>query len=281
MRGSPRVVVFEVSGVIRGDIRITHPFITVAGQTAPGAGITVEGMLRASGRSQVHDVIVRFLRLRPRPVPGHSGDAVQMGGTRRVILDHCSMSWAVDETIDIITASDWTVQWCAVEESDPRGHSKGVPHNYGFLAAYAGTGNISLHHNLFDKIIQRTPRARYGQVHVYNNYYRTQGEPEYSYSWGVGKESMIYAQNNAFSIDRSVTPDEFIAVYKGTAIHESGTLVRGRRHGKYVDVVAAYNAENDPDLSEDVGWTPTLFRWIQHTWWVIPTVMRGAGPFCR
>jgi len=158
----PRVVVFAVSGVIRGDIFIQNPYITIAGQTAPGAGITIEGMLSSYGGGGpglgTHDIIVRHLRMRPRRVGGDAGDAVQMGGpgAHSIILDHCSMSWAVDETIDVIHARDVTVQWCSVEESDTEGHDLGQ-HNKGFLAAYDGTGNISLHHNLWAHHGDRVP----------------------------------------------------------------------------------------------------------------------------
>jgi hypothetical protein len=149
----PRIVVFEVSGVIHGGVRIEHPYITIAGQTAPGAGITIEGKLSAG--DDVHDVIVRFLRLRPKPTTGHTGDTLTFHGSR-IILDHVSMSWASDEVIDIITASDVTLQWCSIEESDIVGHEKGV-HNYALLAAYQGTGNISIHHNLFAHHMKRLP----------------------------------------------------------------------------------------------------------------------------
>jgi len=77
-----------------------------------------------------------------------------------------------------------------------------------------------------------------------------------------------------------VDPARFITVFKGTAIHAEGTLVNGfsqQRAG--VDVVAAYNAENDPDLSTDVGWTPTLFRRIDPTPAVpvLVGIFAGAG----
>ncbi|MFC1717231.1 polysaccharide lyase family 1 protein [Candidatus Poribacteria bacterium] len=155
----PRIVVFEVGGVIRGDIAIRHSYITIAGQTAPSPGITVEGRLLARPRdgSRLHDIVVRFLRFRPLPTTGVSGDTVQLPKTERVILDHLSLSWANDETIDIIYSSEVTVQWCAIEESDPTGHSKGVPHNYGILSAYEGSGNISIHHNLFAHHYRRCP----------------------------------------------------------------------------------------------------------------------------
>ena len=75
----PRIVVFEVSGVINGHVRITQPYITIAGQTAPGAGITIEGMLGTYNYG-VHDVIVRHLRMRRQRAYDASGDCIQMGG---------------------------------------------------------------------------------------------------------------------------------------------------------------------------------------------------------
>ena len=74
----PRIVVFEVSGVITSDIVITEPCITIAGQSAPGAGITIRGMLRTAGKKdRVHDVVARFIRVRPDPGRGAQLDAIQ------------------------------------------------------------------------------------------------------------------------------------------------------------------------------------------------------------
>ncbi len=142
-----------------------------------------------------------------------------------------------------------------------------------------GKLKVTLHHNLFDGIGQRAPRVRFGQVHVYNNLYKNINNPSYVYTWGVGIESQLYAENNAFITDQSIDPAQFIGVYKGTMIHASGTMVNGTPGGKDVDVVAAFNAVNDPDLSPDVGWTPTLFVDLEPTWRTIPAVNSGAGPF--
>jgi hypothetical protein len=124
----PRIVVFEVSGVIRGDIRITKPYITIAGQTAPGAGITVEGVI-SSYNYGVHDIIIRQLRVR-LPDRGAAAICIQLGlgpaksGTYNIILDHLSVSWGNDEIIDLYHAHDVTVRWCTIEKSDDQGHSK-------------------------------------------------------------------------------------------------------------------------------------------------------------
>ena len=158
----PRIVVFEVSGVIRGDVRIRHPYITIAGQTAPGAGITLEGVI-SSYTHGVHDIVIRHLRVRPRRATGAGGDCIQLGGlgprktgTYNIILDHLSLSWANDETIDLYHAHDVTVQWCTIEESDDRGHTKGA-HNYGLISAAEDNGAVSLHHNLWAHHARRVP----------------------------------------------------------------------------------------------------------------------------
>lgn len=155
----PRVVVFEVGGVIRGDVFIRHSNITIAGQTAPSLGITIAGRLlsRPDPWRRLNDIIVRFIRIRPPPTSGYDGDAVQMPDTERVILDHLSMSWANDEMIDICHSSEFTVQWCTIEESDTEGHGKDFAHNFGIISAYPNSGNISIHHNLFAHHSRRSP----------------------------------------------------------------------------------------------------------------------------
>lgn len=158
----PRIIVFEVSGVIRGNIRITRPYITIAGQTAPGAGITVEGVV-SSYDYGVHDIIIRHLRVRPRRDIGSGGDCIQLGGlgpkdsgTYNIILDHLSLSWGNDEIIDLYHAHDVTVQWCTIEESDDQGHSKGA-HNFGLISAAEDNGAVSVHHNLWAHHARRVP----------------------------------------------------------------------------------------------------------------------------
>jgi pectate lyase len=155
----PRIVVFEVSGVIRGDVTIRHPRITIAGQTAPGAGITIEGMLRSrsSRDEKLHDVVVRHLRVRPRRADRKwaGGDCLQLIGIDRLIIDHVSCSWGNDENVDVCNSSNLTIQWCAIEESDTEGHTKGQ-HNFGMIMGYDGK-NATVHHNLFAHHMRRAP----------------------------------------------------------------------------------------------------------------------------
>jgi pectate lyase len=183
-----------------------------------------------------------------------------------------------DGLLDITNASDFvTVSWNRFENHDKLmliGSSDNAPADVGKL-------RVTLHHNLFFNIGQRAPRVRFGQVHVYNNFYGIANEGNYQYSWGVGLQSQTYAENNFFATDRDITPDRFISRLNGMAIFERGTLVNGwfRRH--LVDVVDAYNAVNDPDLADAVGWTPTLFLEIDPTFIVPIVVLTGAGPFGR
>jgi pectate lyase len=181
-----------------------------------------------------------------------------------------------DGLLDITNQSDLvTVSWNRFKDHDKVmliGSSDS-------MVADRGKLRVTIHHNLFDNVGQRAPRVRFGQVHVYNNYYKIEKMPNYGYSWGVGIESAIYAENNFFKTDKSVTPDLFIEVFKGLAIYAAGTHLNGTPAKNLVDVLAAYNAVNDPDLLGDVGWAPTLFLEIQPTHKVPSAVQNDAGPF--
>ena len=164
----PRIVVFDTSGVIPGDVIIDQSRITIAGQTAPGAGITIRGrLLTRYGDETYEDIVVRFLRVRPDPVTGASGDGIQFSKARNCVIDHVSCSWGNDETIDIYYAHDITIQWCTIEESDKEGHSKGIAHNYGMINGPGG-GRISLHHTLFAHHRRRCPAIAHGPSDIRN-----------------------------------------------------------------------------------------------------------------
>ncbi|HSL23667.1 MAG TPA: hypothetical protein VK886_19200 [Vicinamibacterales bacterium] len=220
-------------------------------------------------------------------------DAISLRETERVWIDHNEFRdvETADSTLpmyfgekyqvhdghlDITNASDRvTVSWNRFLNHDKTmliGSSDNAPRDVGRL-------RVTLHHNLFENVGQRVPRVRYGQVHVYNNLYRVPDGAVHSYSWGVGIQSAIYAENNYFHTDKSVTADQFVSVFKGVALFESGTLYNAAADNHVVDVLAAYNAARDPDLSPDVGWIPTLFLEIEPTHRVPGRIESGAGPF--
>lgn len=137
----------------------------------------------------------------------------------------------------------------------------------------AGKLRITIHHNSFENVSQRLPRVRFGQVHVYNNYYNEAANPSLLYALGVGISSHIFEQNNYYVLPTGFTPDKIISVLKGTAIHTEGDLV----NGEPVDLLAAYNAANDPDLSGDVGWVPQLHGPVNDAVSVPDLVRKHAG----
>jgi len=166
----PRIVVFAVSGVIRGDVVITQPYITIAGQTAPGGGITIEGRLMTAYTLEqpVHDVVVRHLRIRAQPGLGNQGDCVQFSIVNNALLDHLSCSWAEDETIDLFSrATNVTLQWSTVEEPAVTDESGGG-HHYGLITG-RNSHHISVHHNLFAHAKRRNPAFGSGPADFRNN----------------------------------------------------------------------------------------------------------------
>jgi hypothetical protein len=151
----PRIVVFEVGGTIRlrTDLLIRNPFITIAGQTAPGEGIC----LRDGGLGIYADqVVIRYLRCRLGD-QGRAGDAIGIGRGHQIIIDHCSASWSLDEVLSCSTGepslSDVTVQWCFITEAlNPKNHS------YGSLIRGCHGARYSYHHNLYAHNRNRNPR---------------------------------------------------------------------------------------------------------------------------
>jgi hypothetical protein len=162
-------VVFDVSGVIEGDVMIEHGQISIFGQTAPGAGITIAGTLktRYRARQPIDDVIIRYVRVRPPRAVGASGDAIQLSENKRVMVDHVSAAWATDETVDIYGAQDVTIQWCTLEESRTDGHPKGR-HNYGLISGPDGW-RVTIHHTLFAHHSRRCPAIANGPADIRNN----------------------------------------------------------------------------------------------------------------
>lgn len=165
----PRIVVFDLGGLIDGDIVIEHGDLTIAGETAPGTGITIKGTLWTRYSYDVQNIIVRFLRVRPTDLSGAQGDAIQFSRTSHFILDHVSVSWGSDETVDIYEAQNATLQWCTIEESAPlAGHPDGNYHNYGLINGPNGQ-NLTIHHTLFAHHRRRSPAVANGPADIRNN----------------------------------------------------------------------------------------------------------------
>jgi pectate lyase len=141
-----------------------------------------------------------------------------------------------------------------------------------------GKLRVTVHHNRFGNVLQRAPRVRFGQVDVYDNLYVATDDDNYQYSIGVGFSSSVYAENNYFRLSADVPPADILHYWKGTRITAIGSLVQiSGRAPEPVDLVAAYNAAYDPDLSPDAGWTPTLRTRLDPTWAVPGVVAATVG----
>jgi pectate lyase len=182
-----RIVVFRVAGTIEtckgnsGPIWINNPYLTIAGQTAPGDGVTLKLSPTCASTNipvlgiNTHDVIVRHLRIRPGKPPaiGAEGDAINLpGNAYNIILDHLSLSWASDENFNVSRGGhDITMQWSILSEPLMIGS---IDYGYGALIAddpgFTGTGNISMHHNLFAHTNYRNPNINIaGVADIVNN----------------------------------------------------------------------------------------------------------------
>jgi pectate lyase len=184
----PRICLFRVAGTIEVESRIDiwNPYLTIAGQSAPGGGITLKngaGNLQAPMAILTHDVILRYLRLRPGPSsePSSTVDALTIihdvdsdhpdEGVYNIIIDHVSLSWSTDEVLNTAQdVYDITIQWSVIAEGlNCSNHTAGC-NSKGMLLGSSGAHSISVHHNLFAHNVGRNPMVKLsGTVDVVNN----------------------------------------------------------------------------------------------------------------
>ncbi len=206
----PRTIVFDIGGTITlaSPLRIREPRITIAGQTAPGGGVTLRGQPLLISAD---DVVVRYIRSRLGDEQGVETDAITIDRGQRIILDHVSASWSVDETLSIGSRDRVidavTVQWSIIAESlNLSAHSKG-DHGYGSLVRGNRGARFTFQHNLWAAHRARMPRP--------GNYMTPDVDPvgplfEFTnnvfYDWGQG-----HAGYNADSDPATISTYAFVA----------------------------------------------------------------------
>ncbi|HEV2292730.1 MAG TPA: hypothetical protein VGR35_02680 [Tepidisphaeraceae bacterium] len=147
----PRTVVFRVGGTInlKSKLVIKNPYITIAGQTAPGDGIATRGY--TFGVAGAHDVIIRYVRIRIGDESGQTMDGSGMGGgTDHAIMDHCSIAWSIDEGFSSRGGRNITLQRSIIAEPlnmSIHSHYVGSGKGHGYAGSISGDIG-SFHHNL-------------------------------------------------------------------------------------------------------------------------------------
>ena len=193
----PRIVVFRVSGLITltRKLIIKNPYITIAGQTAPGDGICLRNYTFVIA---THDVVVRYLRSRLGDLTGQEDDSITLAaGARDVVVDHCSATWSIDEDLSLAgDVSNVTVQWCLIAEG--LNHSKHSKGNHGYGSLSRANGPVTWHHNLWAHNVSRNPRLgdNYGRspfptFDVRNNVIYDYGEIASGLTQGVLKVNYV------------------------------------------------------------------------------------------
>lgn len=158
----PRTIIFNVSGTIELESRldIENPYITIAGQTAPGDGICLKG---ETVKILTHDVIIRYIRVRVGDAKFNVGgtnqgkDAIDISKGENIIIDHCSTGWSLDEALSASsrnpTLTKVTVQWCFITEGLNIDR-----HGFGSLIRGTGGAKYSFLNNLYAHNYGRNPR---------------------------------------------------------------------------------------------------------------------------
>lgn len=237
-----RVIVFDIAGTVmlESDLNIYASNITILGQTAPGEGICIGG---ASVRFlNCNNIIVRYMRFRSGDYAKTQEDGLGFKNCCNVILDHCSISWSVDECLSAYQNKNFTAQYCIISESLNQSiHDKGS-HGYGGIW---GGINASFHHNLISTHNSRNPRIGTSQtVKSYND------TPDYEslvdvrnnvfYNWGdnsgYGGENDIRVNfvNNYYKPSEKSKVQRIYEHYAGrnntgTTLHLSGNVIEGNK----------------------------------------------------
>ncbi|NGN67019.1 pectate lyase [Streptomyces sp. A7024] len=164
-----------------------------------------------------------------------------------------------DGELDIVRGANLvTASWNSFEDHDKTllfGNSDSA------AATDAGKLKITLHHNRFSGIVERAPRVRFGQVDVYNNHFEITPEQKFGYVFGIGHESRLYAEKNAFTLPAGTGAGQILKKWKDAPVTAEHNYVNGKR----VDLIAAHNAQYPEELLRSgAGWTPELRDRVDH-----------------
>lgn len=151
---TPRTILFKVGGTIYLNSKLSarHPNVTIAGQTAPGGGICIAGYTLKLNRP---NTIVRHLRFREGDLMASSMSPLDVENTHHIVLDHCSMTWSMEENLTMYDCDSTTLQWCIIGEG--LYSSKNVKGSRGYATQWGGEHG-TMHHCLITNCNSRSPR---------------------------------------------------------------------------------------------------------------------------
>lgn len=152
--GKPRTILFATSGTIylTSKLKMQYPDVSILGQTAPGGGITITGYPLYICRN---NVIIRYVRFRAGDLPNESLTGLDMENCDNVILDHCSMTWSMEECLTAYDTDYTTVQWCIIGEG--LYNSKNSKGSRCYATQWGGE-HSTMHHTLITNSMSRSPR---------------------------------------------------------------------------------------------------------------------------
>ncbi|MFE6522573.1 polysaccharide lyase family 1 protein [Streptomyces sp. NPDC057794] len=182
-----------------------------------------------------------------------------------------------DGLLDVVRGSDHvTVSWNSFRDHDK---TMLIGNSDSATADDAGKLKVTLHHNRFEGIVERAPRVRFGQVDSYNNHFVVTKDQKWGYVYGIGKESRLVAEHNAFALAKGLSPAKILKKWSEAPVTANGNVVNGRA----VDLIAVHNAEIPGEtLQPGAGWTPALRTRVDPAKAVpgIVDARAGAGRVC-
>ena len=261
-----RTVVFDISGLItlESPLVVRNPYLTVAGQTAPSKGICIRKY--NFGLYSTHDVIIRHIRVRPGNISGKTLDGMGMAYSDHCIIDHCSISWTIDEAFSSRGAKNITLQRTLISEAlNAAGHRKypeGTEHGY---AASIGGMTGSFHHNVLANCAGRNwslaggldkQKRHTGWLDIRNNVV---------FNWkdratdgGAARVQFVnnyYRPGPATKRFHAIRPElEWVHLYGPQRYFISGNIVEG--HHKASDHLGGFYPWPDTPLPEYISETP-------------------------
>ena len=205
---TPRTILFRTCGTIylTSKLALNHPNITIAGQTAPGGGICIAGYQMKLSQP---NIIIRHIRFRSGDLTANSMSPLDVENTHHVVLDHCSLSWSMEENLTLYDCDSTTMQWCISAEG--LYYSKNVKGERSYGMQWGGEHG-TMHHCLISNSMSRTPRFNGVRPNTHDRQADNEFVNNVIFNWGshnsvyggecstgiVGDYDRVYMVNNYY-----------------------------------------------------------------------------------